>query len=797
MANRPLSEKKAIDWIVETISRAEPGDAPFALVVGAGFSRGLVPTARELVIDKLPHWMAGLNARKPAELTPAERDAIVGEFWRSFVERNRDSIQLELDERNFPRDHVAAYKAVFDYNYSGALGDPALARRFQREIIQPGKRRLNLAHFLLASIVGTQPGLGAPQDGLFKHRAAFTRLILTTNFDPFLQSALQAVGRLYFMTDRPDLGLGHEYFDDHVDAIHLVYVHGSVHRPHQAANDADIQRLRKENANFLAGVLRRRGVIVLGYSGWDDTIVEALAACDRFEHRLYWCGLEPDPARAGAFGPRVQEILGKSTAFYVQTTGAGQFMAQLFNNLVEGMPRLLGNPVAQARDMLQSIDFSEMGELEIRHAEPTQLPRADAAKQFQKQQMQTLERLARAESLFGAQPPPADAAPQPAAGANAERDLAQPFLSRAAMAEALGNYDEEIRICEEGLALPGLTAKQRASLLFGRGSAKYFIEQWDAAIDDLTTAVNLPGLPADQLAKYLVSRGAAYEQKGDSDKLMADYTRVIDELRGVPIETLGRALINRGVAWGRRRDWDRSVADCTQVIDHVPPAPPEMVARALFNRGVAWDEKHDTDRAIADYTRVVDMSGAPVDLLSSALINRGASWTEKGEVDRALADYARIIDGLPGVDLGQLANALVNRGGAFSKKHEWNQALADYGRVLESMEFAPLAARARAHGDRGWVRYRLREFAGFLTDTELALKLSPDVSTVLFNRGLALLANQRDAEALAAYRVAGERFPAAIEAEGLLDVREASGDWLTPARAEPVLKLLTSLQPAP
>src|SRR5205823_9398890 len=128
-----------------------------------------------------------------------------------------------------PNDYAAAYRAAFDPRYMGALGEPGPARKFQRAMMRLDQPRLNGAHFLLASLLGVQPGQSRRND-LFKARAAFCRLILTTNFDPFLQTALQSVNRLYFMRDTPELGLGDEIFDEQPHAIHLVYLHGSIHR---------------------------------------------------------------------------------------------------------------------------------------------------------------------------------------------------------------------------------------------------------------------------------------------------------------------------------------------------------------------------------------------------------------------------------------------------------------------------------------------------------------------------------------------------------------------------------------
>ena len=70
-------------------------------------------------------------------------------------------------------------------------------------------------------MLGVQPA-GGQRNDQYKMRAAFCRLILTTNFDPFLQICLQAVNRLYFMSDTPELGVGDELLDDQPEAIHLV-----------------------------------------------------------------------------------------------------------------------------------------------------------------------------------------------------------------------------------------------------------------------------------------------------------------------------------------------------------------------------------------------------------------------------------------------------------------------------------------------------------------------------------------------------------------------------------------------
>jgi tetratricopeptide (TPR) repeat protein len=218
------------------------------------------------------------------------------------------------------------------------------------------------------------------------------------------------------------------------------------------------------------------------------------------------------------------------------------------------------------------------------------------------------------------------------------------------------------------------------------------------------------------------------------------------------------------------------------------------LAIALHNRGVAWREKGEPDKELADYTRLIEqLPGAPVDQLAIALHNRGVAWREKGEPDKELADYTRLIEQLPGAPVDQLAIALHNRGVAWREKGEPDKELADYTRLIERLPGAPVDQVAKALGNRGWAKYTKKDYPGFLADTEAALNKLSSLDSVSFNLGLAFFACGRDAEALAAYRTAGERFPHAIEEMGVPDLEEARKSWLSDERAQPVIQLLRSL----
>ena len=590
---RCLPEADTVEQIVETVQQAGAGAAPFALVLGSGFSHGLVPTARELVERSLPLWMKSLQGGDTFEnlgKAPDDtRNAIARDFWRAFAAKNaKRGLSLPLDpSTGFPQDYSAAYRAAFAPDYSAAVGEPAQARTFQRALMRLDQPRLNAAHFLLASLLGVQPGKTRRND-LFKTRAAFSRLILTTNFDPFLQTALQAVNRLYFMSDTPELGVGDEILDDQIDAIHLVYLHGSIHRRSQAATDEDIQALKERNARTLAPVLKRHGVIVLGYSGWDDAIVEALAACDRFDHRLYWCGREPDPRAPGAFGPRVPDILRKPSAVYVNIRTAGHFMAQLHTQLVHGLPRLLHNPIGQLREMLQTIDLNELEPMTASAGSAGLLPSDSSCHDvFVRAQRVAIERLSGAEKSF------LDPVPDRAAMSSGATSQISQLHSSAGVAAALGNYDESIRLYTQALDLALVPVDQKAGLLNDRGLAFFFSAKVDPAVEDWTRAAELEGAPVEQVAKALYNRAVAWGRKGETAKELADYTRLIEHVPGAPVEHLAKALYNRAVTLSDTGETDRALADYTRIIEQMPGVPLQQVAKALAGRGWAYYERRD------------------------------------------------------------------------------------------------------------------------------------------------------------------------------------------------------------
>ena len=104
-------------------------------------------------------------------------------------------------------------------------------------------------------------------------------------------------------------------------------------------------------------------------------------------------------------------------------------------------------------------------------------------------------------------------------------------------------------------------------------------------------------------------------------------------------EALAIALFNRGNAYDDSGDHDGAIADYTASIKLKPD-----YADSYFNRGFAYESKEDYDSAIADYTALIKLSPD----YAKAYYGRGRAQEAKGDLKEALADYQQAARLAPG-----------------------------------------------------------------------------------------------------------------------------------------------------
>ena len=305
-----------------------------------------------------------------------------------------------------------------------------------------------------------------------------------------------------------------------------------MHRPFLANSDDEIKHLRERNAQSLASYLGRHGVIVLGYSGWDDCLLRALRQTSSFANNLYWL------ARSEAsLSQEVREfLLSRHNAYWVQIDDGGQWMAALHKRVCPGLPftELLKNPIPFLRRRLEQVALDSIAPQppEIRTSDSTPLAlQASTDEQVTPEsfRLQVIELLKTAERQFE---------------------------------QRTGGGDADARLA---------TLVHQADLAYGD-------KEWTVARDSYSQIIESGTSPAAIVALALLRRGFSHGQLGDSAKAIADYSAVID-LPGAPAEQVAWALFNRGVAHGKLGDRAKAIADWSAVID-LPGARAEQVAWA-------------------------------------------------------------------------------------------------------------------------------------------------------------------------------------------------------------------------
>ncbi|HEY0801931.1 MAG TPA: tetratricopeptide repeat protein, partial [Steroidobacteraceae bacterium] len=92
------------------------------------------------------------------------------------------------------------------------------------------------------------------------------------------------------------------------------------------------------------------------------------------------------------------------------------------------------------------------------------------------------------------------------------------------------------------------------------------------------------------------------------------------------------ALRNRASFYQQKGDFDRAIADYTTALKH--PEPRGVKAKIYLNRGLTYFRKGDEVGALDDYGEAVALDPK----LASAYLNRATILMKRGDDDRAIAD---------------------------------------------------------------------------------------------------------------------------------------------------------------
>lgn len=780
-----MSKEQMVAQIVENLEylRGRPTPA-YALVTGSGFSSPIVPTAPEMVVEDIPWWLfcqkeAGadyFSGKRPGEFTEFRK-----RLWKQLMkEYSAASIELDsetgLPEADF--DNVAAaYRAMMSSQTTQGLFSPGRRKDYFRAVMRRAGGRLNRAHTYLAGL------LRAQED--WSDKALFCRTIFSSGFDPMLQQGIGLANLLYSMSDSLERGVDliGEDFDD---AIRLVYTGGSVYRAIYA--ESPPEGLGERAAAKLNSYLQAHGLIVVGYGGGDDLLMDALRRCRQFDSQLYWCDVHPSPDRLGSAARKL--LANSDNCFYVQAE-AGEFMRDLHSALTgQPIPAFIVNPIPafiqQLSDVVLESDEQQNGVLqntltrleEVRDGfdnpstevsqiaalinEATEAMLSDDGATALELWAQVLEidavtpgqqatayfNLAEIRRQLGDNEEALEhySAVIGLPGASTEQ-IVLSHMASAAIHNQSGQVIAEVSDYSAVIEMDGVSPSQRARALMARSAIYGDSGETERMIADYDAVIALEGALPEQKARAHLGRAFIYAEAGDTEREMADYSAVI-AMADAPSVELANAYLNRGVAYGQDGDTEKTIADCSAVIGMEGISREETV-NAYLNRGIAYGQEGRFARAIDDYTSVIEMDGLSDEEIANVYLNRSFAYGQEGQPRKEIADCTVVIK-MAGALPDQKAKAHLNRSVAHSQVGDAVKAMADYSAVIKMGDVSP-EQKALAYAGRGLMLFENEEFDQAVDDCRRAWELDTNSSIIGLNLGLMHLCKGDSGQAIAVY----------------------------------------------
>lgn len=124
---------------------------------------------------------------------------------------------------------------------------------------------------------------------IFASRAeSFGCRIITTNFDPLLEAAIQRAGGKAYSTFLHRDG---NPAATRADGVNIIHLHGFWQGSDTLHTPTQLRQNRPQLRSYLAELFRKTLVLVIGYGGWDDVVgnaIEDVVLDDGSEHEFLW-----------------------------------------------------------------------------------------------------------------------------------------------------------------------------------------------------------------------------------------------------------------------------------------------------------------------------------------------------------------------------------------------------------------------------------------------------------------------------------------------------------------------------
>ena len=221
--------------------------------------------------------------------------------------------------------------------------DDEYSMLFEQVFDQPSQRRV----FVEECVKAGRPGWGYVYLTNLLHNRYFD-VVFTTNFDDLLNEACY----LYSEGLRPIVAA----HDSAVQGIRvssgrpkIIKLHGDFLYDNIKNTLSELESLEANTKRKLKQFAQEYGLVVLGYSGRDKSVMETLDLLlrdeENYKQGIYWC------IRRGAIiSNRLKDLLRRDRIYLVEIDGFDEFTAELNEAAQLPLPKSIARPLDMARD---------------------------------------------------------------------------------------------------------------------------------------------------------------------------------------------------------------------------------------------------------------------------------------------------------------------------------------------------------------------------------------------------------------------------------------------------------------
>jgi hypothetical protein len=204
-----------------------------------------------------------------------------------FIENYADENDLRdlYDEASQTLDPKDKYQELFNF-IAGLCGQDSvneiIRRVIESNLDEQGKHRIPQA---VKDFVTRVKQSDFPVDN-----------IITTNFDTLLEEEFKNQGIPF---NSFSVVADTQFHNDVNDNINIIHLHGSWDRGDSMHTTTQLQSSRERIEASLQNLISDQVVVIMGYSGWEDSFTRSLAAIvinSKSEYELLWCFFESNDA---------------------------------------------------------------------------------------------------------------------------------------------------------------------------------------------------------------------------------------------------------------------------------------------------------------------------------------------------------------------------------------------------------------------------------------------------------------------------------------------------------------------